>query len=129
MKILTIIVRTLLGLAFVVFGLNGFLQLFKRGAPPPPDSAAGHFFTAFSTSGYMQVVSACQLFGGLLLLVNFLPVLGLTILCPIVFNIIAFHLTMAPSNMGPAIIVTVFSLFLVWVYWDHYRPLFRQPTL
>ena len=128
MKILTVIVRTLLGLVFVVFGLNGFLHFIPMGPPPAPDSPAGQFFAAVSTTGYMQVVFACQLLGGLLLLVNFLPVLGLAILCPVVFNIVLFHVTMAPSGLPLAIGVAVLTLYLIWAYWDHYRHLVRQPN-
>jgi putative oxidoreductase len=128
MKILILIVRILLGLIFVVFGLNGFLHFLPTGPMPAPDSPAGMFFAAVSKSGYMQVVFACQVLAGLLLLFNFWPVLGLAILCPIVFNIVLFHVTMAPSGLPLAIVVTVLSLFLVWAYWDHYRHLLRQPN-
>ena len=129
MKILTLIVRTLLGLIFVVFGLNGFLHFIPMGSPPPPGSPAGHFFAAVFATGYMQVVFACQILGGLLLLVNFLPVLGLAILCPVVFNIVLFHVTMEPSGLPLAIGVAVLTLYLIWAYWDHYRHLIRQPNL
>jgi putative oxidoreductase len=127
MKIAIVIVRTLLGLCFVVFGLNGFLHFIPMGPLPPADSPAGMFFTAVSKTGYMQVVFACQLLGGLLLLLNLWPVLGLAILCPVVFNIVLFHVTMAPSGLPLAIVVALLSLFLVWAYWDHYRHLLRQP--
>jgi hypothetical protein len=129
MKILTIIIRTLLGLAFVVFGLNGFLHFIPMGTPPPPDSPAGQFFAAVTTTPYMHVVFACQLIGGLLLLFNLLPVLGLTILCPVIFNIVLFHITMAPSGIPLAIVVALLALYLVWAYWQHYRLLLQQPTL
>jgi hypothetical protein len=127
MKVLTHIARILLGLIFVVFGLNGFLHFIKMPLPPT-DSPAGQFFAATSSTGFMQVVFACQLIGGALLLLNFLPVLGLTILCPVVFNIVLFHLTMAPSGLPLALVVAVLTLFLIWVYWEHYRHLLRQPA-
>ena len=128
MRIATIIARTLLGLVFVVFGLNGFLHFIPMGPPPPPESPVGHFFAAFASTGYLQVVAVCQVVGGLLLLVNFLPVLGLTILCPIIFNIIVFHATLARNNFGPAVIVSLLTVYLLWAYWDNYRALFRQPA-
>jgi putative oxidoreductase len=127
MKIVTIIVRILLGLTFVVFGFNGFFHFIPM-TPPPPDSPAGQFFAAVSTTGYMKVVFLCQIVGGLLLLFNLLPVLGLAILCPVVFNIVLFHATMAPSGLPMAIGVAVLTLILVWSYWDHYRHLLRQPN-
>ena len=128
MKIATIIARTLLGLVFVVFGFNGFFHFIPMGPLPPPDSPAGMFFAAVSTTGYMKVVFLFQIIGGLLLLLNFLPVLGLVILCPIIFNIVLFHVTMAKSGLPMAIGVAVLALFLVGMYWDHYRYLVRQPT-
>ena len=130
MKIIVVIARVLLGLIFVVFGFNGFFHFIPMGPPPPPDSAAAHFFTAVSTTNYMAVVFVCQIVGGLLLLLNILPVLGLTILCPVIFNILLFHATMMPTAMGfgLAITVAVFALILIGYYWDHYRHLVRQAA-
>jgi putative oxidoreductase len=128
MKIVASIVRILLGLTFVVFGFNGFFHFIPMGAPPVPESPAGQFFAAVSTTGYMNVIFLCQIIGGLLVLLNLLPVLGLAILCPIVFNIVLFHATMAPSGLPLAIGVTVLTLILIWFYWDHYRHLLRQPN-
>ncbi|HEY1582252.1 MAG TPA: hypothetical protein VGF73_04030 [Chthoniobacterales bacterium] len=127
MKIVTIIVRTLLGLIFVVFGLNGFFHFIPMGPLPAPDSPAGQFFAAVSSTGFIQVVFLCQIVGGFLLLFNLLPVIGLTILCPVVFNIVLFHATMAPQGLPLAIGVAVLTLILVWAYWEHYRHLLRQP--
>jgi hypothetical protein len=130
MKTLVVIVRVLLGLIFVVFGFNGFFHFIPMGPPQAPDSAAGHFFAAVSTTNYMTVVFACQIVGGLLLLLNVLPVLGLTILCPVIFNILLFHATMMPTAMGfgLGIAVAVLALILIGHYWEHYRYLVRQPA-
>ena len=127
MKIVTIIARTLLGLIFVVFGLNGFLH-FIHMPPPPPDSAAMSFFKAVSTTGFMNVIFALQILGGALLLLNLRPVLGLTILCPIIFNIVLFHVTMAPAGLPLAIATAVLALALVASYWEHFRALVQQPA-
>ncbi|MDQ3199132.1 MAG: hypothetical protein M3Q46_08105 [Verrucomicrobiota bacterium] len=126
MKVVILIVRSLLGLAFVVFGLNGFLHFIPMD-PPAPDGPAGQFFAAVTSTGYMKVVFLCQIAGGLMLLLNLLPVLGLTILCPVIFNIVLFHLTMEPKGLGMAIGFALVALFLVWAYWDHYQHLLRQP--
>jgi putative oxidoreductase len=127
MKIATLIVRSLLGLVFVVFGFNGFLHFIPMGPLPPADSPAGMFFSAVSATGYMKVVFLFQIVGGLLLLLNLLPVLGLVILCPIIVNIVLFHATMAPSGLPLAAGVSLLALYLVWAYWDHYQHLVRQP--
>jgi len=71
MKILVLISRFLLGLVFVVFGLNGFLHFIPAQMPP---GLAGQFAGAMHQSHYDLVVSAIQVIGGVLLLVNrYLP--------------------------------------------------------
>lgn len=123
MKILTIIARVLLGLAFVVFGLNFFLNFIP--SPPPPPGLAGDYFKVFSASGYTHVVGAMQLLSGLLLLVGRFVPLGLTILAAILFNIWAFHLLMAPAGFGPAVFATILWAFLVWSYRDRFAGILR----
>jgi len=56
MKILRIIARILLGLMFVTFGSNFFLNFIPT--PPPPPGLAGDYFKVFAASGYMYVVGA-----------------------------------------------------------------------
>ena len=51
MKILTITVRVFLGLVFVVFGSNGFLQFLPM--PPLPHGVTGEFLHAFFASHYV----------------------------------------------------------------------------
>src|SRR4030095_3153185 len=68
MKIVTLIVRVLLGLAFVVFGLNGFLNFLNIG--PVPTGLAGQFIGALFLSHYYWAICALQILGGALLLVN-----------------------------------------------------------
>jgi len=123
MKIATIIARVLLGLAFVVFGLNFFLNFIP--APPPPPGLAGDYFKVFAASGYTHVVGAMQLLSGLLLLIGRFVPLGLTILAAIIFNIWTFHLLMAPAGLGPAVVATLLWAFLVWSYRERFVGLLR----
>ncbi len=126
MKIVIFIARTLLGLIFVVFGFNGFFHFIPM-PPPPPDTPSTLFFTAVSTTGFMRIVFLLQILGGLLLLLNILPVLGLVILCPIVFNIVLFHATMAPEGLPMAIGVAILSVFLIGMYWKNLHKIVQQP--
>ena len=64
MKIVTIIARVLLGLVFVVFGLNIFLHFIPMG--PPPTGLAGDYFNALFMSHYILFVGALQVIGGAL---------------------------------------------------------------
>ena len=102
MKIITHISRVLLGLVFLVFGLNGFLNFIP--APPPPAGIAGQFVGALFVSHYLGVVFALEAVAGALLLANrFVPV-ALTLLAPILVNIALFHVFMAPSGFAPAVV-------------------------
>lgn len=122
MKTLTLIARILLGLIFLVFGLNGFLHFLPQ--PPMPD-AAKSFFGGLAASGYMlPLVFAAQAIGGTLVLLGMVP-LGLLILAPVIVNIIAFHVFLAPDGLPLAMIVAVLALFLAWGVRQAYAPLFR----
>ena len=123
MKVLTIIVRVLLGLIFVFFGSNGLLHFLPM--PPLPQGVTGEFLHSFFASGYVYVISAFQLIAGLLLLIGKFVPLGLTILAAIIVNIWAFHLLMAPEGLPPAVVVTILELFLVWSYRDRFAGILR----
>ncbi|HEX3816721.1 MAG TPA: hypothetical protein VHW03_00350 [Chthoniobacterales bacterium] len=122
MKIVTIIVRILLALIFLVFGFNGFFHFLHMSAKMSP--VAIQFLTAVSTTGFMAVIFAMQILGGLLLLVGLVP-LGLTILCPIIFNILLFHACMEPSGLPLGIVCALLALFLVWRHWANFAGLVR----
>jgi len=105
MKILTNISRFLLGLIFLVFGLNGFLHFIPM---PPASGVAGQFLGAMFVSKYLLVVSGLQVISGALLLINRYMPIALTILGPIIVNILLFHGLMNPAGIGLAIFVTIF---------------------
>jgi putative oxidoreductase len=123
MKVLTIIVRILLGLMFIVFGSNFFLNFIPM--PPPPPGLAGDYFKVFSASGYMYVVGAIQLLSGLLLLIGRFVPLALTMLAGMIFNILVFHILMAPEGIGMGIVVAVLEVFLIWSYRDRFAGILR----
>jgi len=123
MKILTIIARVLLGLAFIVFGLNFFLNFIPQ--PPPPPGLAGDYLKVFVGSGYHHAVGAVQLLSGLMLLSGLFVPLGLVILGAILFNIWTFHILMLPAGLGPAIVATLLWAFLVWSYRERLAGIFR----
>ena len=105
MKIVSVIARYLLGLMFTVFGLNGFLNFIHQ--PPPPNPLATQFFIAISVSHFAAFFFAVQLIGGLLLLSGYFVPLALTLLAAELYNILAFHLTLAPASIAPALLAAV----------------------
>ena len=114
MKVATIVARVLLGLVFVVFGSNIFLHFIPM--PPLPATLAGDFSKALMESHYIYVVGLLQVIGGLLLLIGRYVPLGLTLLGPVIVNILLFHIFLDPSGLPMAIIVAVLALFLLWRY-------------
>jgi uncharacterized membrane protein YphA (DoxX/SURF4 family) len=123
MKIATLIARILLGLVFVVFGANFFLHFIPQ--PPPPPGLAGDYVKVFAASGYMYVVGALQLLSGLLLLIGRFVPLALTVLAAMIFNILVFHILMAPEGLPIAIVVAVLDVFLIWSYRDRFAGILR----
>ena len=126
MKIAALIARILLGLMFLVFGLNGFLHFIPMGTLPP--GLAGQFATVLMQSHYFLVVSAFQLAGGVLLLVNRYVPLALTLLAPVIVNILSFHLLMNRSGLAPGIVVSILWGILAFRHRQYFSGLFVQRT-
>jgi putative oxidoreductase len=126
MKVVVVIARLLLGLMFVFFGLNGFLNFLPS---PPLTGVSGAFLGALITSHYVFLVCAVQFLAGLLLLVNqFLP-LGLALLAPVIANIVTYHLTMQRSGSQLAILAAVLWVFLAWKFRAYFAPLVTRNAV
>ena len=104
MKIASLIARYLLGFIFLVFGLNGFLNFIPM---PPPTGLAGQFMGAIFASHFFAVIFLLQIVSGVLLLINRFVPLALTLIAPVIFNIVCFHVFMAPAGLPLAILVTI----------------------
>ena len=104
MKITSVIARYLLGFIFLVFGLNGFLHFIPAQMPT---GTAGQFVGALFVSNYLVVVFLLQIVSAILLLINRYVPLALTLLGPIIVNILLFHTLMALSGLPLALVVTV----------------------
>jgi putative oxidoreductase len=124
MKYVIIIVRVLLGLVFVVFGSNAFFKF--MGPPPEMHGEAGAFITALMSSGYMYAIAVLQVLGGLCLLLGarFVP-LGLTLLGPVIVNIVLFHVFLEPTGLPMSLVIAAMSLFLLWIYRFKFPAIFQ----
>jgi len=107
MKIASTVARYLLGLIFLVFGLNGFLHFLP--APVPP-GVAGQFLGALFVSHFLAVVFLLELIPAILLFLNRFVPLALVLLGPVIVNIVLFHALMAPSGLPLAAVVVVLWL-------------------
>ena len=104
MKIAVIVARILLGLIFLIFGLNGFLNFLHMPMPPGP---AGQYMGVLFVSHYLAVVLLLEVVGGALLLSGqFIP-LALVLLGPVLFNILLFHMFLFPAGFPPALFTAI----------------------
>jgi len=117
--------RVLLGLMFVVAGVNGFLLFL----PPPPPSmmppVVVQWNGAMFATHYVWMTSGFQVLAGILLLVNRYVLVALIILAGVLVNILTFHISMWPQTLFPLPIVVVILWFLTcWPIRDRFAPLF-----
>jgi uncharacterized membrane protein YphA (DoxX/SURF4 family) len=122
MKITSIVARYLLGLIFTVFGLNGFLNFIHQS--PPTNPLALQFLGTVIGSHFAAFFFAGQVLGGLLLLFGFFVPLALTLLAAELYNILAFHLTMAPGSIAPALVACVLWILVFLQYRESFKGIF-----
>lgn len=123
MKIVSKIAQYLAGVIFLVFGLNGFMHFIPM---PPPTGVAGQFMGALYVSHFYVVIFAAQAIGGALLLANRFVPLALTVLAPVLVNILAFHITMVPAGLPFALFVTVLWFLVFASVRSAFAPLFQS---
>jgi len=115
MKYLPNIAGVLLGLLFLMASVTFFLhmvpeQKIVEGTP------SAHFTSAFGPTGYMAVVKAFELLGGILVLIPRTRNFGLLVLGPIIVNILTFGFCVDKSALNPmTFIVVALALYLLWV--------------
>ncbi len=77
----------------------------------------GDFIGSMYVTEYLKVIAAFQIAGGALLLLGRYVPLGLTLLGPVIVNIVLFDIFMDRSGLAMAGFVSALSLFLLWRYW------------
>jgi len=113
--------RLLLGLVFVLFGLNGFFNFIPFGAPA---GEAGAFLGALAAAGYMlPLIKIVEIAAGVLLLMNRHVTLATLMLAPIVVNILAFHIFLDNSGMLVAAAVSVLEGYMLYQNRDNLKQL------
>jgi uncharacterized membrane protein YphA (DoxX/SURF4 family) len=126
MKVVVHLVRILLGAIFLVFGLNKLLPLFST---PPPQGTAAEFMGGLAAAGYFfPMLAIVEISAGLLLILGRFVPLAITMLAPVILNVLAFHVFLAPSGLPLAILLVVLNLSLAWRYRDSFRRLLRSEA-
>jgi uncharacterized membrane protein YphA (DoxX/SURF4 family) len=115
--------RILLGLVFTVFGLNGFLHFLPQ---PPMSGPPAEFAGALMATGYMfPLIKGTEVVSGLLLLSGRFVPLALTLLAPVIVNIVGFHAFLAPSGIVLPLLVVALEVSVAWSYRSAFRPMLR----
>ncbi len=126
--VLVTVPRVLLGLLFLVSAADGFWWM-ATGAHfiHPPTSERGVVFEmALQNSGFFwPLLKSVNLVGGLSLLLNIAPALGLALIAPVMAVIVLFHLAINPQGIPVAVILVVLGGLLVWAYRERYAGLLR----
>jgi putative oxidoreductase len=118
MKILTMVARILLGLMFVVFGLNVFLR-FIPSQPMP--SEAQSLMGLMMAHGWFSFYAFVEMVGGAFVLFGRYVAIGLILLGAMIVNILLFHLTLAPSSIGPGVFAAILEAILLYEYRDSFK--------
>ncbi len=117
-----LVARVLVGLPFLVFGLDFFLKVLPMPTPQFPENA-GKFITALGASGYLTAVKVLEVTGGALVLSGRLVPLGLVMLTPVAVNIALFEIFLV-GQPGLGVALTGLCIFLVWAYRSHFAGVF-----
>ena len=118
MKHLPKIAGALLGLAFIIFGLNFFFKFLPMD-PPEKGTPPALFMAALVPTGFLAVVKVMEILGGIAVAIPKTRNLGLLLLGPVIVNILLFNALLTPGGAGlfqpPVIVIAVLGAFLLWV--------------
>jgi len=82
--------------------------------------------SALFASGYFfPLLKGTEIVAGVLLLGNRFVPLALTLLAPVLVNIVAFHAFLAPVGLPIPIVLAAGELYLAWSYRDAFAPMLR----
>ncbi|MFT7615331.1 MAG: putative oxidoreductase [Candidatus Woesearchaeota archaeon] len=121
---LTLILRVLLGIVLIVFGLNGIMTLMGNPLMPMPDFTgnAAVVMNGLFTAGYIfWAVALVNLLAGLAFVTNRYVALANVVLFPISLNLMLFHLFVDMQGIVMAAPVFIINVYLVYANWDKYK--------
>jgi hypothetical protein len=121
------ITRTLLGLAFVTFGLNYFFAFLPAPKEAPPADAIA-FIMPFIGAKYMALIKTIEIASGLALLANRFVPLALALLAPILVGITWFHISLEPSGLPIPVVLLALEIATAWFYRDAFAPMLHART-
>lgn len=116
------VVRILLGLLLLVFGINKFANFMPAMEMP---EAAGAFFGAMMATGFMiPLIAVVEIAVGAMLVFNKWVPFALVALFPVTVGFILFHLALAPAAIGAAALIAILHIILLYNYRENFKGLF-----
>lgn len=125
MRIVSLVARYLLGIEFLVFGLNGFFHFIHL---PQMPGLPGQFMGAVFASHYYVVIFGLQAISGLLLLIGRYVPLALVLLGPVLVVIDCFHVFMAPVGYGAALLATILWFLVFYSVRSNFAGIFAAKA-
>ncbi len=121
-----LISRYLLGVIFLINGINMFLQFMPLPNPQQPEMAQ-RFLDLLAEAGYFYpILGLVKLLTAFALISNrFLPLM-LIVMFPITLNGILFHIKMDAQMAPVAIIVGLMQCYLIFVNKSKYLPMLQN---
>ncbi len=127
MKTATIILRILLGLLYLVFGLDYFLHFIPY--QPEHTGAAAALKNGLIETGYIYpMMKTIQVVGGISLISNRYAPFAAVVVFPISLNVFLFHTILVPSGWLMGVLLLGPNLFLGYAYRSYYRGLFVKKA-
>lgn len=127
MKVLTLVLRILLGLIFLVYGLDGFLHFMP---PHQTSDKASAFVSALIDSGFLwPLMKGTQVLAGVLLLTDLYVPLALVLLAPIITIILCMQLFIDPAGLPVGSVIGVLELACAWFYRDYFKSILVRKAV
>ncbi len=114
------VLRILLGLFVLVFGLNKFFHFIPMEAPT---GDAATYFSGLGSSKTLVLVALVEILAGLALIFNKFGALMALILMSVSVCAVLFHATLDPANSAGAIVLLVLNIAVLFGYRNQYQEL------
>lgn len=121
-KYLPVVLRILLGLIFLITGLN---KLFWFAPVPPMSAPMTSFMNSLKATGYfMPFLGIVEITAAVLFLANRMMPFALLLAAPVLLNILMVHIFLEPRVLPLALALVAFELYLAWIHRQAFRSIF-----
>lgn len=117
-----LILRILLGLFVLFFGLNKFFHFMPFGEM---SEAAGNYMAGLSATKTVYLIGIVEIIAGLSFIFNKFGALMALILMSVSVNAVLFHATLEPGSIPGALILLVLNIVVLIGYKSKYQDILK----